>query len=128
MNEQNSAELRQKKFRDQMKSSGKRQRTFFLSDEAVEALKKRKIDTNAANLNQVLEDLLLSLSGQPAPKPTATVTNEMLLAKLKELSTKQDQYSFLFSQAFASDNTVAVRIDLIGRANAIATGVRPVSE
>ncbi len=97
---------RQKKFREQMKSSGKRQRTFFLSDEAVEALKKRKIDTDAANLNQVLEDLLLSLSGQPAPKPTATVTNEMLLSKLQELSTKQDQYGFLFSQAFAADNTV----------------------
>lgn len=54
-------ENRQQKFRDRMKESGKKQRVFFLSDEAMDALKKRKSDTQAPSLNHALESLLISL-------------------------------------------------------------------
>lgn len=51
-------EERQKKFRDQMKEAGKKQRTFFLSDAAMDSIKKRKAETEAPSLNHALESLL----------------------------------------------------------------------
>lgn len=71
-----SNEERQRKFRDQMKETGKKQRTFFLSDAAMDTLKKRKAETEASSLNHALESLLTTT--QPSAKmpevETKTVT------------------------------------------------------
>lgn len=60
-------EERQRKFRDQMKETGKKQRTFFLSDAAMDSLKKRKAETESPSLNHALESLLTT------PPPSATL-------------------------------------------------------
>ena len=57
-----STDKRQEKFRAKMKESGKRQRTFFLSDEAMDSLKKCKEESNAPSINHALEFMLTKLS------------------------------------------------------------------
>ena len=49
---------RQKRYREKLKNDGKRQRVFFLSDAAVEQIKKIKDVTNSPSVNHALEALL----------------------------------------------------------------------
>ena len=52
---------RQKKFREQMKEAGKKQRTFFLSENGMDAIKKFKENAGLPSLNHALEELLISI-------------------------------------------------------------------
>ena len=56
-----STDKRQEKFRAKMKESGKRQRTFFLSDEAMDSLKQSKEEFKAPSINHALEFMLTKL-------------------------------------------------------------------
>lgn len=58
---------RQQKFREKLKQDGKKGRTFYLSEAAMDALKKRKEETQSPSLNHTLENLLTSLAGTIAP-------------------------------------------------------------
>ena len=52
---------RQNKFRQNMKESGKCQRSFFLTAEAMEAIYRHKEKIGAPSLNHALEHMLTSL-------------------------------------------------------------------
>jgi hypothetical protein len=52
-------DTRQQKFRAKMQDEGKKQRTFFLSDAAMGAIKTRKEITQAPSLNHALESWLV---------------------------------------------------------------------
>lgn len=52
---------RQNKFRQNMKESGRCQRSFFLTAEAMEAIYKHKEKIDAPSLNHALEHMLTSL-------------------------------------------------------------------
>lgn len=69
-----TSEERQKKFRDQMKETGKKQRTFFLSDAAMDSIKKRKTETNAPSLNHAMESLLTTTPPSATLPEVATKT------------------------------------------------------
>ena len=53
---------RQQKFRQGMKEAGKRQRSFFLTEQAMEALQQYKENIQAPSLNHALEHMLTSIA------------------------------------------------------------------
>lgn len=58
-------EDRQKKFREQMKEAGKKSRTFFLSDAAMDSIKSFKTEKNFRSLNHALEYMLAGKEVEP---------------------------------------------------------------
>ncbi len=64
---------RQQKFRQGMKDAGKRQRSFFLTEEAMETLQQYKESIQVPSLNHALEHLLTSVAFSPV---TADQTNQ----------------------------------------------------
>ncbi len=88
---------RQQRYRDKLKSEGMRQRVFFLSDAAMEQIKKLKEATKSPNVNHALEALL-----KDAPKHAKVLAQVKRFATQYEIVSGQDnpsieertQYSF----------------------------------
>lgn len=57
----NTTNNRQRKFRQAMKDEGKTQRSFFLTDKALEAIQQHKEKIQASSINHALEHILTSL-------------------------------------------------------------------
>jgi len=53
---------RQHKFRERLKEDGKKQRTFYLSEKAMDAIRKLKEETQAPSVNHALENMLTNLA------------------------------------------------------------------
>ncbi len=76
---------RQQRYRDKLQSEGQRQRVFFLTDAAMEQLKKLKATTGSPSLNHALEALL-----KDAPK---IITQLKRFAAQYEIVSGQDNPS-----------------------------------
>lgn len=74
----NTTDSRQQKFRDKMKTEGKKQRVFFLSDDAMDSIKNQKAKTNAPSLNHALESLLTN----PTSDNQAIVEQAMIVGRV----------------------------------------------
>ena len=70
---------RQQKFRDKMKTDGKKQRVFFLSDGAMDAIKNQKIKMNAPSLNHALESLLATTANQQKIVEQAKIVSDAFM-------------------------------------------------
>lgn len=84
---------RQQKFRDKMKTDGKKQRVFFLSDVAMNAIKNQKTKTNAPSLNHSLETLLTNTVNQQEIVEQAKIVSD---AFLKWAPTKSNDLAIIW--------------------------------
>lgn len=73
-----------------MNKEGKRQRVFFLSDSAMERIKKRKEEANSPSINHALESMLTD-----AEKPACNHTE--IIAQVKRFA---EHYRIATSQTF----------------------------
>jgi hypothetical protein len=80
-----TSEQRQQKFREKMKADGKKQRVFFLSDTAMDLVKKLKDETKSPSLNHALESLLTNLiissESQNIFEPTQSTVIEKIITQ-----------------------------------------------
>lgn len=73
-------EDRQKKFREQMKEAGKKSRTFFLSDAAMDSIKSYKTEKNFRSLNHALEYMLAGKEVEPT-EPIDSAVQEKITVR-----------------------------------------------
>lgn len=71
-------EDRQKKFREQMQEAGKKSRTFFLSEAAMDSIKSYKVEKNFRSLNHTLEYILAGSEVEPT-EPAEPLTVEKIV-------------------------------------------------
>lgn len=90
-------EGRQNKSRAKLKGEVKRQRTFFLSDEAMDSLKRRQESSNAPSINHALESLLTSQSFEATPSLKSQMTCDQQ-AILNQASIVCEHYAALISK------------------------------
>ncbi len=85
---------RQQRYRDKLKSEGMRQRVFFLSDAAMEQIKKRKEVTNSPNMNHALETLLADMPKVLAQVKRFATQYEIVTGQEHPSIEERMQYSF----------------------------------
>lgn len=82
-----TSEERQKKFREQMKEAGKKSRTFFLSDAAMDSIKSYKVEKNFRSLNHALECMLAGKEVEPTESAEPLTIKKIVT--VSEPTTKQ---------------------------------------
>lgn len=105
----NDKETGQQKYRNKMKEAGKRQRVFYLSVEAIEALKKRKIEDEKASLNAVIESLALAKPVVQIAAPAAAVAPRI---EIKEVIKEVEKVVY---QASAGERRIIAQAEEVAR-------------
>ncbi len=85
---------RQQRYRDKLKAEGQRQRVFFLTDAAMEQLKKLKATTGSPSVNHALETLLTDMPKIIAQLKRFATQHEIKTGQENPSLEEQKQYLF----------------------------------